>query len=82
MVPLKFLSNFWRTLRMPLITCEIDLILSWSSNSIIVAGTAVNQLPIFLITNTNLYVPVVTLSVQDNGKLFNELKPVLKEQLT
>ena len=81
MVLLKFLSKFWRTLRMPLITCEIDLILTWSSNSIILAGTAVNQLPIFLITNTKLYVPVVTLSVQNNAKLFEELKPGFKRTI-
>ena len=30
MVPLKYLSNFWRTLEMPLINCEIELILDWS----------------------------------------------------
>ena len=30
MVPLKYLSNFWRTLEMPLVNCEIELILSWS----------------------------------------------------
>ena len=32
MVPLKYLSNFWRTLEMPLINCEIELILTWSTN--------------------------------------------------
>ena len=31
MVPLKYLSNFWRTLEMPLINCEINLILTWSA---------------------------------------------------
>ena len=35
MVPLKYLSNFWRTLEMHLINCEINLILYWSSNSVI-----------------------------------------------
>ena len=37
MVPLKYLSNFWRTLEMPLINCEINLILAWSTNCIIVS---------------------------------------------
>ena len=32
MVPLKYLSNFWRTLEMPLINCEIELILTWSAD--------------------------------------------------
>ena len=35
MVPLNFLSNFWRTLEMPLINSEINLILSWSANCVI-----------------------------------------------
>ena len=36
MVPLKYLSNFWRTLEMPLINCQIELILTWSANCIII----------------------------------------------
>ena len=36
MVPLKYLSNFWRTLEMPLINCEIELILDWSANCVII----------------------------------------------
>ena len=35
MVPLKFLSNFWRTLEMPLINCEVQLILTWSENCVV-----------------------------------------------
>ena len=37
MVPLKYLSNFWRTLEMPLINCEIELILTWSQNCVIIS---------------------------------------------
>ena len=44
MVPLKYLSNFWRTLEMPLINCEISLHLKWSRSCIIVAGTANDQI--------------------------------------
>ena len=62
MVLLKNLSNFWRTLEMPLINCEISLQLKWSKNFILVAGTAANQRKTFSITDTKLYVPVVTLS--------------------
>ena len=36
MVPLKYLSNFWRTLEMPLINCEVELILTWSANRVII----------------------------------------------
>ena len=75
MVPLKYLSNFWRTLEMPLINCEVNLILTWSSTCVITdsadAGT-------FEITDTNLYVPVVTLSTQENAKLLQQLKSGFK----
>ena len=64
-VPLKHLGNFWRTLEIPLINCEINLILTWLSTCVITnytgAGTSA-------ITGT-IYVPVVTLSTQDNAKL-------------
>ena len=69
MVPLKYLSNFWRTLEMPLINCEISLQLKWSKNCILVAGTVANKNPSFEINDTKLYVPVVTLSTQENIKL-------------
>ena len=39
MAPLKYLSNFWKTLEMPLVSCEINLILNWSTNYIIVYTT-------------------------------------------
>ena len=61
MVPLKCLSNFWRTLEMPLINCEIGLILTWSANCAIVSTNVANQNAIFATTDTKLYVPVVTL---------------------
>ena len=59
MVPLKYLSNFWRTLEMPLLNCEVNLILTWSSTCVI---TDSNGAGTFTITDTKLYVPVVTLS--------------------
>ena len=75
MVPLKYLSNFWRTLEMPLINCEVNLILTWSSTYVITnfigAGT-------FAITDTKLYVPVVTLSTQENTKFLQKLKSGFK----
>ena len=66
MVPLKYLSNFWRTLEMPLINCEVELILTWSENCVIISTNVANQNPTFTITETNLYVPLVTLSTQDH----------------
>ena len=62
MVPLKYLSNFWRTLEMPLINCEVNIILTWSSTCVLVATNIPNQNATFAITDTKLYVPVVTLS--------------------
>ena len=78
MVPLKYLSNFWRTLEMPLINCEVNLILTWSSNCVIVSTNIANQGVTFTITDTRLYVPVVTLSTQENTKLFQQLKSGFK----
>ena len=51
---------------MSLLNCEIELILDWSANCVIIYTVVANQVPIFTITETNLYVPVVTLSTQDN----------------
>ena len=67
MVPLKYLSNFWRTLEMPLINFEIEFILDWSANCVIIYTNVDNQVPTFTITETNLNVPVVTLLTQDNS---------------
>ena len=54
---------------MPLINCEVELLLSWSANCVIIYTEVSNKVPTFTITETNLYVPVVTLSTQDNAKL-------------
>ena len=75
MVPLKYLSNFWRTLEMPLIHCEVNLILTWSSTCVITNSTSAGR---FDITDTKLYVPVITLSTQDNYKLLQQLKSGFK----
>ena len=78
MVPLKYLSNFWRTLEMPLINCEVNLILTWSSTCALIASSIPNQNATFAITDTKLYVPVVTLSTQENTKFFQQLKSGFK----
>ena len=62
-VPLKYLSNFFRSLEMSLINCEIKLNLTWKKECVLStdAGNAV-----FIINDTKMYVPVVTLSKEDN----------------
>ena len=78
MVPLKYLSNFWRTLEMPLINCEVNLLLTWSKDCVITSSTGEGK---FTITETKLYVPVVTLSTQDNVKLLQQLKSGFKRTI-
>ena len=72
MVPLKYLSNFWKTLAMPLINRETNLIFTWSANCVMVYTNVANQGATFSITETKLYVTVVTLSTQDNAKLLQQ----------
>ena len=62
-LPLKYLSNFWRTLEMPLINCEANLILTWSNDCLVTTSEGEGKC---VITETKLYIPVVTLSAQDN----------------
>ena len=78
MVPLKYLSNFWRTLEMDLINCEVNLILTWSSTCVLVATNIPNQNATVAITDTKLYVPGVTLSTQENTKFLQQLKSGFK----
>ena len=77
-VPLKYLSNFCRTLEMHLINCEVNLILTWSSTCALVATNIPNQNATFAITDTKLYVPVVTLSTQEKTKFLQQLKSGFK----
>ena len=91
-IPLKHLSNFWRALNIPLINCEVELILTWSKNCVladmtvraaqggnpaIVAPTGLE----FQITDTKLYVPVVTLSKENDIKLLEQLKSGFKRTI-
>ena len=77
-VPLKYLSKFWRTLEMPLIKCEVNLILTWSRDCVITNSTRKGK---FAITETKLYVLVVTLSTQDNAKLLQQLTSGFKRTI-
>ena len=78
MVPLKYLSNFWRTLEIPLINCEVNPILTWSSTCVLIATNIQNQAATFEITDTKLYVPKVTLSTQENTKFLQQLNSCFK----
>ena len=78
LVPLKYLSNFWRTLEMPLINCKVELILTWSNTCVITNSTGEGK---FAITEIKLYVPVVTLSTEDNAKLLQQLKSNFKRKI-
>ena len=73
MALLKHLSNFWRTLEMPLIYCEINLFLTWSTNCVI-SNAVSNHGATFVITDTHPYLPIVTLLTQDNVKLLQQMK--------
>ena len=64
-VPLKYLSNFWRSLEMPLTNCKVELSLKWYERCLLTAATTAT----FRITDTKLYVPIVTLSIEDISNL-------------
>ena len=67
-VPLKYLSNFCRSLEMPLINCKVELSLKEIENCVFTTSANANKAT-FEITDARLYVPIVTLSAQDNAKL-------------
>ena len=75
-VALKYLSNFRITLEM-----KINLILTWSITCFIIDNPIAGQERIFTITDTNLYVPIITLSIQDNAKLLQQLKSGFKRTI-
>ena len=67
-VPLKYLTNVWRSLEMLLINCKVELSLKWIENCVLI--TAANAYKAtFEIIDGKLYVPIVTLSIEDNVKL-------------
>ena len=82
-VPLKHLSNFWRNLNIPLINCKVELILTWFKNCVLIDKLTrdadydepinrkvdIPENAMFQITDTKLYVPVVTLSIENDIKL-------------
>ena len=90
-IPLKYLGNFWRALNIPLISCEVSLELKWHKNCIItsleqrdIGGGNRDNAPTgatFAINDCKLYVPVVTLSKDDEIKLLTNLKSGFKREI-
>ena len=92
-IPLKYLGNFWRALNIPLISCEVSLELKWNENCIItskeerqvdagppvVNGTTTGAM--LAINDCKLYVPLVTLSKDDEIKLLTNLKSGFKREI-
>ena len=68
-VPLKYLSNLWRLLEMSLINCKVELSLSWDPNCIL---TSLDGALTLTITDAKLYVPIVTLSKEDNYQIYQK----------
>ena len=84
-VPLKYFSNFWRSLEMPLINCRVELSLRWIGIFVLTtapiganANATCADSATFKITDAKLYVPVVTLSAEDNVKLVKQLNKGFK----
>ena len=66
---------------MPLINCKINLIITWSNRCFIIDNPIAGQGPTFASTNTKFYLVVVTLSIQDNEKLLEQLKSGFKRTI-
>ena len=78
-VPLKYVSNFFRSLEMPLVNCKVDLELTWTKDCVISsANAAANTVISFKVTDTKLYVPIVTLLTKDNSNLTKQLNERFK----
>ena len=71
------MENSWNAL----INCEVSLILTWSANFVIIYTDVANQIPTFTMTEAKLYVPLVTLSTQDNANLLPQLKSGFKRTI-
>ena len=87
-IPLKYLSNFWRSLEIPLNNCKAELSLKWIENCILttaaigadVYATGADSVN-FKMTDAKLYFPVVTLSTKDNAKLAKQLTEGFKRSV-
>ena len=73
-IPLKNLSNFWRFLDLPLINYELELDLSWTKICVLIEHNNSIAGANFMITSTKIYVPVVTLFINDNINFLENTK--------
>ena len=90
-IPLKYLGNFWRALNMPLISCEVSLELKWNKNCVITStqreinldggNTEASTDASLAISDCILYVPVISLSKNDEIKSLTNLKSGLKREI-
>ena len=87
-VPLKYLSNFWRLLEMPLVNCKVELSLKWIENCVLTTapiGANANDTgahsATFKVTDAKLYVAIVTLSGEDNANLSKLLSEGFKKSI-
>ena len=87
-LPLKYLSNFWRSLETPLINCKIELSLGWIEICVLTsapvganADATGSDSAFFKTTDTKLCVPIVTLSAEDNAKLSKLLSKGFKKPI-
>ena len=87
-VPLKYLSNFWKSLKMPSIDCKFELSLKWIENWELTTATIDADADAtgadsatFKITDAKLYVPIVALSMEDNAKLAKQLSEWFKRSI-
>ena len=80
-VPLKYLSNCFRSLEMPLINCKIHLELSWIKDCVMSTVGDNDNKTTFQITSTKLYVPIVTLTSKDNVNLTKQLNEGFKRSV-
>ena len=77
--PLKYISSFFTSLEMPLVNCKVDLELTWHKDCVIYSADAAgNNVVSFKITDTKLYVPIVTLSTKNNTNLTKQLNEGFK----
>ena len=77
-IPLKYLSNFWRSLEMPLINCKVFLELTWIEDYIL---SSAGNTAKFEIIDVKLHVPMVTLSTKDSGNLAKQLNEGFKRSV-
>ena len=87
-VPLKYLSNFWRSLEIPLINCQVELSLKWIENCVLTIATIDADASAtgadsatFEITDAKLYDSIVTLSAENNAKLSKILSEGFKKSV-